>query len=368
MAGILLLENIFAFIVIISIIVIVHEFGHYYIAKKCGVKIDEFSIGFGKELFGWTDKSGTRWKVCSLPFGGFVKMFGDETAASTPDRDKLKKISESDKEQTFYFKNVYQRIVILLAGPASNFLLAIVIFATLARINGITNFSTKIDKILPNSAAERAGIMLGDVIQDIDGKIIDTFEEIKTTTSLNAGNELVFGIERNEKYIQITVIPEVKTTTDIFGNKIHVGMVGISSGTLEYIEVNTLQAINHSVVLTYDICKNTLKALGQIIIGQRSTKDLGGPLKIAQYSGQSMNQGFGVFVWFIAMISANIGLINLLPIPMLDGGHLVFYSIEAVRGKPVSEKIQDVAFKIGFAFIIMLMVFATINDVINFIK
>jgi regulator of sigma E protease len=348
MPGMLLLENIFAFIIIISIIVVVHEFGHYYIAKKCGVKIDEFSIGFGKELFGWTDKSGTRWKVCSLPFGGFVKMFGDENAASTPDRKKLKAISKKDKERTFYFKNVWQRLAIILAGPSANFLLAIVIFATLARVNGITNFSTKIDRILPNSAAERAGIMLGDIILDIDGNIMDNFEEIKTTTSLSTNKELIFGIERNEQYIQIKVIPEVKTTKDIFGNEIHVGMVGISSGTLEYVEVNTLQAI--------------------IIIGQRSTKDLGGPLKIAQYSGQSMNQGFGMFVWFIAMISANIGLINFLPIPRLDGGHLFFYSIEAVRGKPVSEKIQDVAFKIGFVFIIMLMLFATMNDIINFIR
>jgi regulator of sigma E protease len=368
MPGILLLENIFAFIVIISIIVVVHEFGHYYIAKKCGVKITEFSIGFGKELFGWNDKSGTRWKVCSLPFGGFVKMFGDESAASTPDRKKLKAISEKDKQQTFYFKNVYQRLAIILAGPFANFLLAIIIFAALARVNGISNFSTKIDRIIPNSVAERAGIMLGDIIQDIDGEFMDNFEEVKTTTSLSAGNEIIFGIERNGEYIQIKVIPEIKTTKDIFGNEIHVGMVGISSGTLEYIEVNTLQAINHSIVLTYDICKNTLKALGQIIIGQRSTKDLGGPLKIAQYSGQSLSQGFGMFVWFIALISANIGLMNLLPIPMLDGGHLFFYTIEVVRRKPVSEKIQDFAFKIGFAFIIGLMIFATLNDVINFIK
>jgi regulator of sigma E protease len=362
----IILENIFAFIVILSIIVFVHEFGHYYVAKKFGVKVEEFSIGFGKELYSWKDKSGTKWKICLMPFGGFVKMFGDENPASKPDKKKLQKISENDKKYAFYFKNVYQRFAIVIAGPLANFLLAIIIFAMLTRINGITSFAPKVDEIIPGSTAEQSGILVGDIITSINGEIINQFEEIKTAVSLSTNPKMKVGILRDGNKLEIEVTLKTSKGKDIFGNEVKTNMIGIASNTVIYEKVTTLRAITHSFEMTYDICANTLKALGQIITGQRSTKDLGGPLKIAQYSAQSFHEGIGVFIWFIAMISANLGLMNLLPIPVIDGGHLLFYIVEMIFRKPVNEKIQERAFQIGLYFIIGLMAFATVNDIVGF--
>lgn len=362
-------ENLFitiiAFLIVISVLVIIHEFGHYIVAKKCGVKIEEFSVGFGKEIWGRTDKSGTRWKVCIAPFGGFVKMFGDESGASNPDLKKLKKLSEKDKKQAFFFKNVYQRIAVVAAGPVFNFVLAIVILAGLTMHSGISHIKPTIDDIIPGSAAERAGFMRDDYILKINDKKVDDFQDVKSTVAINAGNELTFKIIRNYEVMEVKATPEAKISKDLFGNEVKIGIIGIVAETLKFEKVGPLRSLTYSVESVYDMSVKTLEALGQMITGQRSFKDMGGPIKIAKYSGQSMMHGFATFIWFIAVVSANLGLMNLLPIPMLDGGHLVFYTVEAVTRKPVPEKIQDISFKIGFIFIITLMLAATINDIID---
>jgi len=360
-----LLITIIAFLIVISVLVVIHEFGHYIVAKKCGVKIEEFSLGFGKELVGWNDKSGTRWKICAVPFGGFVKMFGDESGASNPDIDKLKKLTEEDKKQAFFFKNVYQRISVVVAGPAFNFILAIVILAGLTLSVGISYVKPTVDDIIPDSVAEKAGFQKNDLVISIDSKKIKDFQDIKSIVALNAGKEMTFTIERNNDIIEIQATPEIQSSKDLFGNEIKVGIIGIISNSIEFEKASPLKALTYSVKSVYDMSVKTLEALGQIVTGDRSFKEMGGPIKIAKYSGQSMMQGFHTFIWFMAVVSANLGLMNLLPIPMLDGGHLAFYTIEAIIKKPVPEKIQDVSFKIGFVFIITLMMFATVNDIID---
>lgn len=362
-----LLITIVAFLIVISVLVIIHEFGHYIVAKKCGVKIEEFSVGFGKEIWGRTDKSGTRWKVCIAPFGGFVKMFGDDTGASNPDLEKLKKLSKKEKEQAFFFKNVYQRIAVVVAGPVFNFVLAILILAGLTMHSGIAHIKPTIDDMVPNSVAEIAGFQRDDHILKINNKKVDDFQDIKSTVAINAGNELTFKIIRNYEVMEIKATPEAKISKDLFGNEVKIGLIGIIAETLEFEKVGPARALTYSVENVYDMSVKTLEALGQMVTGQRSFKDMGGPIKIAKYSGQSMMQGFATFIWFIAIVSANLGLMNLLPIPMLDGGHLVFYTVEAITRKPVPEKIQDVSFKIGFVFIITLMLAATINDIVDVI-
>lgn len=362
-----LLITIFAFLIVISVLVVIHEFGHYIVAKKCGVKIEEFSLGFGKELFGWNDKSGTRWKVCAIPFGGFVKMFGDESGASNPDVEKLKELTEEEKKQAFFFKNVYQRIAVVVAGPMFNFMLAIIILASLALSIGVSYVKPVIDDIVPDSVAEQAGFQKQDYILTVNGKKVKDFQDVKSDVTLNAGQEMTFNITRNGEKIEIKATPEMQVSKDLFGNEIKVGIIGIVSRSLEFEEVGPIRALTYSVHSVYDMSVKTLQALGQMITGQRSFKDMGGPIKIAKYSGQSMMQGFNTFIWFIAVVSANLGLMNLLPIPMLDGGHLAFYTIEAVTKKPVPEKVQEVSFKIGFVFIITLMLAATINDIVDVI-
>jgi len=364
------LHHFFAFIVILTIIVFIHEFGHYIVAKLFGVKIEEFAIGFGKELFGWNDKSGTRWKFCLFPVGGYVKNFGDEDPSSSKvDIKKLKKLTEKEKKQTFYYQSVYKRMAIVFAGPLFNFLLAILILTASYRINGITYFKPIISKVIEYSAAHEAGIKEGDLIISINDEFIDTFEEVQKAIALNTDQELEFGIIRNYILYDIKMTPKLQKTKDIFGNEITANVAGIGASDMVYKKANLFTAFVKANTTTYDLCKNTLKALGQMITGKRSAKELGGPLKIAKYSGQSFEGGFAMVMWFIAMISANLGLVNLLPIPILDGGAILFFIIEAIRKKPLSEKTQDKLFKIGFGILIALMAFAVVNDFIQvFIK
>ncbi len=365
---ILVFQNLFAFTIILSVVVFVHEFGHYIVAKKCGVKIESFSIGFGKEIFGWNDKSGTRWKFSILPFGGYVKMFGDEDPSSSKkDKEKLSRLSKKEKKQTLYFQNVYKRMVIVFAGPFFNLLFAVLILTASFRISGISYFEPIVDEVVQGSVAEKSNIMKGDLIKEVNGKKIHSFEDVKTIISLNLDKNINIGLMRNSKYVIIDLKPEITKTKDAFGNDITVGTIGIVSSTENFEKANLVKCFLYANKITYKICINTLKALGQIIVGQRSFGELGGPLKIAKYSGQSFKRGFGMVMWFIAMISANLGLMNLLPIPILDGGHLFFYLVEAIRRKPISEKIQAGLFKMGFIFLVGLMIFATINDIISII-
>lgn len=363
-----ILFNIFWFLVVITVVVFIHEYGHYIVARYNKVKIDVFSIGFGKEILGYTDRHGTRWKICPIPFGGYVKMHGDADASSKPDFAKLKKLSKKEREQSFYFKTIPQKAAIVFAGPLFNYLSAIIILAFLFLISGKVLGTPEISQVLENSPAEKAGLMVGDLIVEIDDEKIDSFEDVRSKIILNTGQKITLSVSRKGTIKEFDLTPEMRKTQDPFGNEVEMPVIGISANKFEVKKLNVLEASVESVKETYNISVNMLKALGQIITGSRSSDQLGGPIKIAQYSGQSANSGFYGFMFFIALISINLGLVNLFPIPMLDGGHLMYYLFERVTGKPVSEKIQMIGFRIGFVLLISLMVYVTFNDISSFFK
>ena len=359
----LILHNIFSFVVIISVIVFIHEFGHFLVARLCGVKVDEFAIGFGRELIGFTDKKGTRWKICPIPFGGYVKMFGDKNGSSIPDEDLLAQMSVAEKKVSFLGKTVWQRMAIVVAGPVANFLLTIFIFTFLFRINGLNTVLPIIDVVAENSAAAESGLKKGDRILSINGKEISAFEEVRELVTLSVDKELQLIILRNEEEISLTTIPKIQTTKNFFGEEVKVGMLGIGASKSIHQDLNLGQSFLEANKETYKISIAIFKAIGELITGKRSVDELSGPIKMAKYSGKTVEMGFTVVLWFAAMISLNLGVMNLLPIPVLDGGHLFFYLIEAIRGKPLSQKIQQISFKFGLSLVLTLMLFTTFNDV-----
>lgn len=365
---ILSLSYIFWFLVMLTAVVFIHEFGHYIIARACGVKVEVFSIGFGKELFGFNDKHGTRWKISMLPFGGYVKMFGDSDPSSSPDAKKLQQMSFLDKQKAFHYKNLKQKAAIVFAGPAFNYLSAILIISAMLFIYGKPSTDAVLTQIVPDSPAQQAGLMVGDRIIEVDGSTIETFEDVRQIIALNVGTPIKFVIQRNGKEIALEITPEMKQTKDIYGNPIEMPIVGIASNHISKQELNAGQAIYHGVAETYNISVGMFKAIGQIIVGDRGVDQLGGPVKIAQYSGQSAKYGIQSFLWFIALISINLGLVNLLPIPMLDGGHLAYYAVESLTGKPVAENFQAIAMRVSFMLLISLMLFVTFNDIMGLLK
>ena len=358
------LNSFIAFVIILSIVVFVHEFGHYIIAVLNGVKVDEFSIGYGKELFCKVDKRGTKWKICLLPFGGFVKFFGDEEASSSIiNKDKFNAMSDEEKKTCIYFKNVYQRISIVAAGPIFNYLLAIILFTMFFYVKGVNEFSNKITFIAKDSPAERVGIMAGDKIVEINGDKINSFDEIQLKVSLTIDKNMDVVLERDNKIINVIVIPEIKEKKDIFGNKIKIPVIGVSCSDYNFKKVNFLQSFNEGIKQVYTISSGTIKVIGQMLVGKRNLDGMSGPVKIAKYSGEAMKNGFFSMLFFMALISTSLGLMNLLPIPVLDGGHLVFYIFEAIRRKPMNEKVENTLSKIGFSLLISLMIYVTIKDI-----
>lgn len=354
-----------AFFLIISVIVFIHEFGHYIVARWCGVRVEQFSIGFGKELVGWDDKHGTRWKIAVLPMGGFVKMFGDADAASTPDNDVAKEMTPEEREVSFVHKSLPKKTAIVAAGPIANFLLAIVILAGFFMFIGKPMTPAVVGGVQEDSAAAAAGLQAGDRFVEISGRSISQFSDVQRMVRMYPAMELDMLIERDGEMIHLFVTPEAVESEDVFGNTVTIGRLGVASGEVIHDTLSPGQAVVAAVVETYTMCMDTLRAMGQMIAGQRSVDELGGPIKIAKYSGQSMEKGFATVLWFMALLSINLGLINLFPIPMLDGGHLFFYAVQAIIRRPVPEKIQEFAFKCGFAFIISLMIFTTVNDVLQ---
>ncbi len=362
----LIIHNVFSFIVILSAIVFIHEFGHYWIAKRFGVHIESFSIGFGREIFGWTDKSGTRWKVGWAPLGGYVKMYGDSGAASTPDGEKLREMTTEEKSKAFYHKKLYQRFLIVLGGPLFNFLTAIIILSFFFVYFGRPETKPIVEIVAEGSAAQQIGLVKGDEIIELDGNRISRFEQVRGIVSLHPDMPISISYMRDGKKLNTTITPKSHETTDIFGNTTKIGLIGVSSSIADYRKLGVLEAIPASVAETYNICARTLEAVGQMITGQRSSQDISGILRIADYSGKSVDQGMRMVFWFIAILSINLGLVNLFPIPMLDGGHLFFYIIEFIRGKPLSEKTQEYFFRFGFLVLVGLMLFATFNDLRHF--
>ncbi len=355
-------QSIISFIAIISVIVFIHEFGHYWVAKKCGVMIESFSIGFGKEIFGWNDKSGTRWKLSLIPLGGYVKMYGDENAASVPDKEKISQMAEEEKKKSFHMQALWKRFLIVLAGPLANYIFAIIILAFFFLSYGKPNTSNVISTIQENSVAEKFGLKEGDKIISLGGKKIKTFEDIRSVVSMHPAIEISISYERAGVITNSKITPEKKVTKDIFGDEVEVGLLGIGSSKMEYKKLGFVNSISSATYEVYDLSVRTLQAVGQIIVGQRSADQISGILRIADYSGKSVEKGFKVVFWFMAVLSVNLGLVNLFPIPMLDGGHLFFYIIEGLRGKPLPEKMQEYFFRFGYAVLIGLMLLATFND------
>ena len=355
----------FSFVVVISVIVFIHEYGHYIVAKWCGVKIDAFSIGFGKELFGWNDPSGTRWKVCALPFGGYVKMYGDATAASTADKDAMDEMSEEDKAVTFHHKSLPRKAAIVSAGPIANFLLTIALLTYVIFTVGLPSTEPVVGEVMEDTPAFEAGIKEGDRFLTVDGTEMDRFNDIPVELATNLGNPVDIVILRDGVEQELTITPRMVEDDDGLGNKIIRPIIGIRSTEIKLEDVGFTAAVLEATKRTYSICTTTLSAVGQIIRGERSISDLKSPLGIAKLSGQATNKGINTVIWLMAMLSANLGLINLFPIPVLDGGHLVYYAAEALRGRPLAERIQEWGYKAGFVLIMALMATTLYHDVIN---
>ena len=357
------------FLFVLSLVVFFHELGHFLVARWCGVRILVFSIGFGPELIGFNDRHGTRWKISAVPLGGYVKFFGDENAASAQGSSHLPSMNESDRAQSFIGQSVAKRSAIVVAGPLANFLLAIVIFAAVFMVYGKQSMSPRVDSVQPDSPAAAAGFQPGDLVVAIDGSAIDSFADMQRVVSESAGDPLHVTVERNGTKLVLTATPALKEVKDSFGNVHRIGILGITRSMapedLKFQPVSPPKAILMGAQETWFVIDRTLGYIGGVIIGREAADQLGGPIRIAQMSGQVASVGFVALIHLAAVLSVSIGLLNLFPIPLLDGGHLLFYSIEALRGRPLSERAQEVGFRIGLAIVLMLMIFATFNDIVH---
>lgn len=364
-----LLGYLLPFLFVLTIVVFIHELGHFLVARACGVRVLVFSLGFGPELFGWTDRRGTRWKVSAIPLGGFVKFLGDENAASAPDKETLAALTEEERREAFPTQPVAKRAAIVAAGPIANFLLAIVIFAGIFMVVGKQSTAPRVDTVQPGSAAEAAGFAPGDLVLAIDGRTVETFADMQRIVSAAAGDTLEVLVERGGVQLTLKAIPALKEVKDSFGNVHRIGVLGVgrslAPGDMKTERAPPLTALRMGVEESWFVVERTLSYLGGVIIGRENTDQLGGPIRIAQVSGQVATVGFSALLNLTALLSVSIGLLNLFPVPLLDGGHLLFYAIEAARGKPLSERAQEVGFQIGFAIVVMLMIFATFNDILH---
>jgi regulator of sigma E protease len=357
------------FLFVLTLVVFFHELGHFLIARWCGIRVLTFSIGFGPELVGFYDRYGTRWKVSAVPLGGYVKFLGDENAASATDHQAVEKLSEADKREAFISQKVGSRDAVVAAGPIANFILAIVIFAAIFALFGKQSTSARVDTVQPASAAAKAGFQTGDLVLSIDGNKVDSFSDMQRVVSESAGVTLTIEVERGGSHQTIKAIPDLKEVKDGFGNKHRIGVLGISRsmlpGDIKVEHVNPLRAVVMGVQETWFVVDRTISYIGGIFAGREAADQLGGPIRIAQVSGQVATAGFVPLLHLAAVLSVSIGLLNLFPIPLLDGGHLLFYLVEAVRGRPLSERAQEFGFRIGLAIVVMLMIFATFNDILR---
>lgn len=361
-----IVTSVLAFLFVLTIVVFFHELGHFLVARWCGVKVETFSVGFGRELVGFTDRHQTRWKVGWVPLGGYVKFLGDENAASAPARGDN---AAADDPRSFQAKSVGRRAAIVVAGPVANFILAIIIYALMFGTVGKPVTLPIVDSVQAGSAAEAAGFEPGDTVLEIDGRKIESFADITRIVEHSAGLTLSILVERDGRQLTLEATPRLQEKEVPFGNTVRVGLLGVaSSGTAQSYKVQhygPFGAVWAGVEETYSVIDSTISYLSGVIAGRQAADQLGGPIRIAQISGQAASIGFLVLVNLAALLSVSIGLINLFPIPMLDGGHLVYFAIEAVRGKPLSEAVQDLGFRIGLAMVLMLMLFATWNDLVQ---
>ena len=362
-----MLNFIIPFIVLILVVVFIHEYGHYYFAKKYGVGVTDFSIGFGREIFGWNDKSGTRWKICWIPLGGYVKFFGDRNVFSQADQEKIiNKYSAEDQNKLFVLKPLYQRAIIVAAGPFANFLLAIMIFLSIYMFIGKDFTPAMINEVQNESPAQIAGLKKNDLILEIDGNKVQSILDVSKLIMMSTSEFIDFKIQRFENELILKVKPNIIEAEDNIGNKVKKRIVGITlspfNNEINHVKLGPAKALYHSINEVYFVCISSLKYLGSIIGGSGDSSQLGGPIRIAKITGQVAEIGFITFLSIMAYISISLGLINLFPIPLLDGGHLMFYGFEKVLGRPLSQKTQEGFFRIGLFLLLSLMFFATFND------
>jgi len=357
------------FLFVLTIVVFFHELGHFIVARWCGVKVKTFSVGFGPELIGFNDRKGTRWRISAIPLGGYVRFLGDDGEASAPDRAALDAMPPAERAQTFAAKPVWARAAIVAAGPIANFVLAIVIFTVIFASFGQQTVAPRIDGVVADSAAEKAGLKPGDVVVSIDGGAIDSFSDLQRIVSFAAGQPLSIVVRRGDGNLTVNATPELKDVTDTFGNKQKVGVLGISRSPKPADVVTVRYSLPAAALMglreTWFITDHTVSYLAGVIARRQSADQLGGPIRVAEVSAQVATLGIVALINLAGILSVSIGLINLVPIPMLDGGHLLYFAAEAVRGRPLSERVQDIGFRLGLAAVLMLMIFATWNDIIH---
>ena len=355
------------FIILILVVVFIHEYGHYYFAKRYGVGVTDFSIGFGREIFGWNDKSGTRWKICWIPLGGYVKFFGDRNVFSQSDQDELlKKYNKDDQEKLFVTKPLYQRSLIVFGGPLANFILAVIIFSFIYMFSGKDFTPALINEVQKDSPAEIAGMKSNDIILEIDNNKVESILDVSKFITMSTSEFIQFKLSRHDQELILKVKPNIVEGEDNLGNKMKRRMIGIKlsayNNKINHIKLGPGQALIQSINEVYFVTLSSLKYLGSMITGSGDSSQLGGPIRIAKISGQVAEFGLIPFISMMAYISISLGLINLFPIPLLDGGHLMFYAFEKLLGRPLSKNTQEGFFRIGMFLLISLMFFATFND------
>lgn len=356
-----ILFTIAAFLGGFSILVFIHEWGHFIVARIFGVKVDVFSIGMGKEIFGRTDKNGTRWKISVLPIGGYVKFFGDASAASNPG-DIPDGLTDEEKQVCFHFKPLWQRSLIVFAGPAINLLAAALVFAGFLYQNGIAISEPVIAEVVAESAADRAGLMANDRVISVNGEAVSRFSDIGNIVRLYPAARLPIVLERARERQTVMVELDVAYMEDRFGNRYPFGRLGVRSVPPTVHDLGPVGAVGEGFRQTVSMADTMFTTLGQIVLGIRSVKELGGPVRIANMVGEAASISLASFIFFLAILSLNLGIVNLLPIPVLDGGHLMFYGLEALKGSPLSKKAQEASFVAGMALMLIFMVFVTLND------
>lgn len=359
-----------AFFFVLTIVVFVHEYGHFWVGRRCGVGVKVFSIGFGRELFGWYDRHGTRWKLSAIPLGGYVKFVGDMNGASVPDQDTIASMTAAERAVSFHHQVLWKRAAIVAAGPVANFILAILVFATIAFTAGRQVLIPRIEVVQSGSVAERAGFLPGDLVLEVEGRAISSFAELQRFVQTSAGDALTFRVDRSSRELTIVATPEVREV-DVPGfGKQKMGVLGLQGSRdpadVKHVRYGPLDSLEYGAGETWSVVDRTLNYIARIITGRDSAQQLSGPIGIMRVSGEVANAGgIGSLVGLIAVLSVSIGLLNLFPVPLLDGGHLLFYAVEALRGRPLSERAQEIGFRIGLALVVMLMLFATWNDIVH---
>jgi regulator of sigma E protease len=357
------------FLIVLTVVVFVHELGHFLVGRWCGVGVNAFSIGFGPELFGWNDRHGTRWKLSAIPLGGYVKFAGDTNGASVPDPAALAQMSAAERAVSFHHKSVAKRAAIVAAGPIANFILAIAIFSAITYVNGRQILAPRVEAIQPGSAAERAGFQPGDLVLSINGRSIASFTDMQRIVSASADDTLTVKVERDGHEVTLSAVPDLRETETPFGKQ-RIGLLGLQASRaaedFRSVTYGPIESIRLGAMETWYVVDRTFTYIGRLVVGRESADQLSGPIRIAQVSGQVASfGGISALTSLVAVLSVSIGLINLFPVPLLDGGHLMFYVIEALRGRPLSERAQEIGFRIGLAIVVMLMLFATWNDIVH---